>query len=136
MRGATPPRCRATVSKTFAAGRSGTLPVSRTCRVCAILPPSVLPDLAGGADEVVELALFVIGGEAIDLGARGEAALRAEAEPRHVDVTRGFLDAALQFIDRLQLLQLGTHQTEYDDLVLRHEAQRLEIAGARRVVFE
>ena len=46
------------------------------------------------------------------------------------------IDPAAQFIDRLDVGALGRDEAEHGDLVLGHEAQRREAAGALAVVFE
>src|SRR5260370_40495554 len=94
------------------------------------------PHLARGVDDEAQLGDLLGRGQRVALERRGEAALRAEAELLERDIFRGLLDAALERVLLLQRAVLGGDQAEHDHLALGHEAQRLEPARARIVVFE
>src|SRR3982751_5335312 len=66
----------------------------------------------------------------------GEPALRADREAFERDVARGFVEAALQHGLILEKVHLGRNEAEHDRLAVRHEAQRREVAGTLRIVFE
>ena len=75
-------------------------------------------------------------GERVALDGRGEPALRRQAELVERDVPRRLLDPPLQLVLVLELAALRGHEPEHDELARRHEAQRLEAAGAGVVVLE
>src|SRR5215470_11042444 len=93
---------------------------------CIRLP---LPHLARDLDHVGELApLLVLAHHVAFLGA-GETALRAQLQPREVDVAGGLVDAPLDRVLWLERGQFAADQSKHDVAVLGHEAQRLEPAG-------
>ena len=94
------------------------------------------PDLARRFDDQFQFLRLIGLAQRIAGDRRGKAALRADRELRQIDVTRGVVDAAAQIVVTLQRRRLAADEAEHDALVLRHKPQRLEIAGARRVVFE
>ena len=49
---------------------------------------------------------------------------------------RRLVDAALEIVLVFQPARLGGDEAEHDHLALRHEAQRLEAAGALVVIFQ
>ena len=61
--------------------------------------------------------------------------MRGERELVDVDEFRRFLDPAHQHVAAFELAALGGDEAEHHGLALRHEAQRLEAAGALAVVF-
>ena len=65
-----------------------------------------------------------------------KTALRTNREPVEIDVPRRILHAALQRIGTLKLRSLAADDPQHDALVFRHETQRREVAGTRRIVFE
>src|ERR1044072_4691191 len=69
------------------------------------------------------------------LGA-GEAALWADGEAFEWDETARLVDAPPQRRRVLEEIHLGRDEAEHDGFLLRHEAQRREIARARAIVFE
>src|SRR5207253_728301 len=69
-----------------------------------------------------------------DVGA--ESALRANGEAIEWDISHRLVDATLELIDRFELRHFRADQAEHHHLVLRHEAQRREAAGAGAVVLE
>src|SRR5260370_29810185 len=84
-----------------------------------------------------ELCPLLFLGEEVAFLRRGEAALRAEAELVHRDVTPGLVDAAADVVGLLQHAALRGDETQHDPLRPRlDEAQRLEAAGAPGVVFQ
>src|SRR5687768_12102045 len=99
---------------------------------CAILTP----DFPGGFHDQLELALLVVGGELVADLARGEAALRRQAQVFKRHVFRSLVDPALQRPPVFQLGFLGRDQPEHDLLPLGQKAQRREIARSCRVVLE
>src|SRR5215470_12627429 len=84
----------------------------------------------------LELALLLIRAEQVADHIRREAALRADRELIKRQDLRGFINAALECVDSLQLWHLGADEAQHDHLALRHEAQRREAAGAWTVIFE
>src|ERR1044072_7394466 len=64
------------------------------------------------------------------LGA-GEAGLWADGESLEWDEPARFVDALSERCSIFEKIQLGRNEPEHDRLVLRHEAQRGKIAGAR-----
>src|SRR5207244_7551429 len=120
--------CSAAARGARAAGRTP------WCRRSARL--AVAPYLARDVDAELELRLLLLDGEVVAVVRAREAALRREAHVLERRILRGFVDAALEKLLALELGELGAHQAEHHFLVLWHEAQRLEAAGALRVVFE
>src|SRR4051794_19663942 len=98
---------------------------------------SLRPHLVGELDDLAHLGpLLVLREDVAFLGA-GEAALRAERELLDRCEFRRLVDAALDVLDLLQRAGFRRDEAEHDDLIaLGQEAERLEAAGARRVVFE
>src|SRR5437763_13609662 len=94
------------------------------------------PDLARDVDAQLELCLLLLDGEVVAVVRAREAALRREAHVLERHVLRGLIDTALEMVLALELRQLGADEAEHDFLALRHEAQRLEAAGALGVVLE
>src|SRR5262249_38311975 len=76
---------------------------------------------------------FVRFAQRIAGGRAGEAALRRDGQPVEIDVARRLVGAPLEVVHPLQRRRLAADEAEHHALVLRHEAQRLEIARARRV---
>src|SRR5215204_1435866 len=112
---------------------------SRTSAVVVMFAPFLArssPHLPRRLHDQPELVDLLLVGDQVALDRRREAALRREAELVHVDVPRGFLDAALELVLRLELAALGGHEPEHHELALRDEAQRLETARASVVVLE
>src|SRR5262245_29233777 len=101
----------------------------------ATMPTISAPHLFGHLDDGAKLRPLLVLGQHIAFFARREAALRAEAQLREVDVLRGLVDAPLDGILRFELAGLGGDQAEHHRAVLRHQAERLEPAGALGVVF-
>ena len=66
----------------------------------------------------------------------GKAALRAEGELIERENFAASSIRRLRSSTLLQFRHLGADEPEHHHLALGHEAQRLEAAGARRVVFE
>src|SRR3712207_2027471 len=96
----------------------------------------VAPDLLGGLDDECQLGDLLVPGQGVALHGRGEAALRGQRQLLQRDVPRGLVDAPLEVVLVLQLGALGGDQAQDDALARRHEAQRLEAAGAGVVVLE
>src|SRR5262245_13037703 len=94
------------------------------------------PDRLGGLHPQPQLGAFVLFAQRIAGGGAGEAALRRDSQPVEIDVTRRLVGAPLEVVHPLQGRRLAADEAEYHALVLRQEAQRLEIAGAWRVIFE
>src|SRR5687767_6229971 len=133
-----------------------TKPILMVCCACAapnaaasavainsffIVPPPegcgiLTPDFAGDPYSQLELALLVVLGQLVAHLARREAALRREAQVLERHVLGSLVDAPLQLVLVFQARRLGGNQPQDHVLALRHEAQRLEAAGARGVVFE
>src|SRR5579875_3425884 len=94
------------------------------------------PDSVGYLDEALQLGPLRLGGDQVARQGGGEPALRAQRQPLQRDVLRRLLHPALEQLGALQLGLLGRDQPEHHHLVLGHEAQRREGAGARRVVLQ
>ena len=71
-------------------------------RASVVVPSAPSPNLLRRLDDEAELAPFVIDGEAVALHGAGETALRAEGEPLERHDARRLIDAALQFVLRLE----------------------------------
>src|SRR6476661_6902503 len=94
------------------------------------------PDVLGDRQHELELAPLVVLADEVAADARGEAALRAEREPLDRHEGGRLLDAALDLVGRLHVAGLRGEEAEHDDRVVADEPQRLEPAGAIRVVLE
>src|SRR5215831_3356004 len=94
------------------------------------------PDVLGNLDDQFELGHFLLVAEHVALDRGGEAALRRQAQLVQRHELRRLVDPALDRVRVFQLAPLGGYQAEHDHLAGRHEAQRLEAAGALVVVFE
>src|SRR6266536_5556545 len=99
-------------------------------------PRPSAPDLLGGLDDAAELGDLLVVGEQVALDRGGEAALRRQAELLQGHEAAGLVDAPLQLVLGFELAALGGDQAEHHQLALRHEAERLEAAGAGVVVLE
>src|SRR5262249_60315888 len=86
------------------------------------------PHLIRHLHDPPQLRPLLVLGQDIALLARGEAALRGEAELVEVDEFRGLLDAALERVLLLERAAFGGCEAEHHPLALWHEAQRLEPA--------
>jgi hypothetical protein len=94
------------------------------------------PDLLRGLDDEAQLGDLLVLGEGVALDGRGEAALRRQAQLLERDVAGGLVDAALEVVLALEDRRLRRDEPEDDLLARRHEAERLEAAGALVVVLE
>src|SRR6185369_9283708 len=102
---------------------------NRTVRISLPYPPCRLHD-------ALELAPLVFLAHEIADHVGSEAALRADGEPLERDVFGGLVHAPRQVVDSLQLGDFRADQPEHYHLVLGHETERREAAGARAVVLE
>src|SRR5262245_22251148 len=93
------------------------------------------PHLVRHLHDHPQLRPLLVLGERVAFLARGEAALRREAELIEIDVLAWLLDAPLDPVVRFELACLRRHQPEHYGLALAHAPQRLERAGAVGVVF-
>src|SRR5581483_9905874 len=94
------------------------------------------PDERCGSGDGCELRPLVVAAERVAEDRGAEAALRREREPLERHDARRILDARRQLVRRLLPGRLRRDEPEHDDLVLGHEPQRLEAAGALVVVLE
>src|SRR5262249_8800806 len=119
------------------AGRSASPAADRSPRAssaAASVPP---PHVVGDRDDHAQLRPLLVLGQDVALLGRSEAALRRHAKLVDVDVPRRFLDAKLDVVLALERAGFRRDEAEHDLLLaLRQEAQRLEVPGARGVVFE
>src|SRR5436305_10743360 len=92
--------------------------------------PGLSPDFLGDVDDQFELGDFLLVAQHVALDGGGEAALRRQAELVERHELGRLLDPALEHVRVLQFAALGGDQAEHDHLAPRHEAQRLETAGA------
>src|SRR6266436_9535792 len=121
----------------IAAGESIASSSARTCNLrCMAWSSSVAPNVARNLDHQAQLSLLHFRRDRIAGVDAGEAALRADPEAVEIKLPRRLLDALLQRILAFHLRRLGRDNAEHHGLVGRHEPQRRERAGARRVVFE
>src|SRR5690242_20843950 len=97
---------------------------------------TLAPNVLCGLYNQRELGHLLVIVEHVAFHCGREAALRGEAELLERDVLGGLVDASLEEVLGLQLAALGGDQAEDHHLVLGHEAQRGEAAGARVVVLE
>src|SRR5262245_9364261 len=93
------------------------------------------PHLVRHLHDHPQLRPLLVLGERVAFLARGEAALRREAELIEIDVLARLLDAPLDPVLGFELAGLRRHQPEHYCLALAHAPQRLECAGAVGVVF-
>src|SRR5467141_1217766 len=94
------------------------------------------PDLSRDLDHQLQLAALVILAQAVAHLAAREAALRGQAQVLQRHVFGGSVDPLFQKILRFQHRCLGGNQSQDHLFSFRHEAQRLEAAGAPGVVLE
>ncbi len=94
------------------------------------------PDRLRGPHDEIELPLLVVERDLVALFCRGEAALRRDAELVEIDMAGCCIELALQRIERLEIAGLGGDESRHDALLaLREEPERLEPAGALRVIL-
>ena len=94
------------------------------------------PDPRRGLDDESQLGPLLVLGQRVALDGAREAALRAEAQPVEGDVRVRLADTSGEVVGALELGTLARDQAEDDDLVVRDEPQRSEVAGALVVVLE
>src|SRR5580704_2945438 len=95
------------------------------------------PHLFGDLDHHPQLRPLLLLGEHVALFGGSKAALRRETELIEGGELGRLVDAAFDVVLLFQLAGFCRDQPEHNDLVaLGQEAQRLETAGARGVVFE
>src|SRR5512134_1743881 len=94
------------------------------------------PDLGRRLDDERELALLVVRGNPVAFYRAREPALRAQREPLERNEPRRLVDAALELVLRLEPRLLGGDEPEHRGLPRAEVAERLERAGARRVVLD
>src|SRR5690606_30877915 len=95
-----------------------------------------VPDGVGDLDDAGQLPLLVVESDGIAADAAGEAALGAERQPLERHDLGGLVDPALELVGARCLRHLGADEPEDHALALRYVAERREIAGPRRIVFE
>src|SRR5262249_25666764 len=94
------------------------------------------PNIVGDVDDEAKLAALVVDSDRVADVVAGKPALRAQEELFERDELGGFIDPAFERVARLERRILAGEEAEDDALAVRDEAQGLEAAGARRVVFE
>src|SRR2546422_9707044 len=94
------------------------------------------PDGVRRVDAELELGALVSLGHRVAAHGAGKAALRADRQPRGVDVFSRLVGPLAQLVQFLKLRRLRAHQAKHYALLLRYEAQRRETAGARRIELE
>jgi hypothetical protein len=97
---------------------------------------SLAPHEPGRAHDQLELVPLVVHAERVPHDRRRESALRAEREALEPDQTGRLPDAGLELLLRLPARRLRGHEPEHHQLVVGHEAQRVEAARALVVVLE
>src|SRR5262249_14191473 len=108
---------------------------TRLAVIIALLWSASSPHLIRQLHDPPQLRPLLVLGQDIAFLARGEAALRGEAELVEIDEFRRLVDAALKRVLLLERAAFGGDEAEHHHLALGHEAQRLEAAGAVAVVF-
>ena len=93
------------------------------------------PDPPGDVSDQAQLRLLLRGGHRAD-HARREAALRADSQPLERHVPGRLLDARDQVVRILDRPVLRRHEPQHDLVAREHVSERLEGAGAVRVVLE
>src|SRR5262245_12032076 len=83
-----------------------------------------------------EFALLIVERKPRDVESGRKAALRAQAEPIHIDKFAGFPYTALELVDRFELLELCADHPKDNLLVLWHESQRGKVTGPVGIVFQ
>ena len=101
-----------------------------------MLQRRLAPNLPRGFDDDLQLAFLVILIDQVTHHVRGKAALLTDRELFERHIQRGFVDPPHELIDRFQTRHLGAHQPQHHDFSLGQEAQRLEAARSRRIIFE
>src|SRR5271156_1827374 len=96
------------------------------------LTPNFLRDF----NHQLELGALVRRRDAIAGRSARKSALRANRELVKSDESGGLVDSALERILRFELGKFARDQSEHDGLVFRHQPQRLETSGTRRVIFQ
>src|SRR6476660_9676804 len=94
------------------------------------------PDLGGDVNDQTKLAALIVDSNRVADVIAGKSALWAQRELFQCDEFGSFRDPAFDVFARLKRWVLAGQKAEDHHLVLRHEPQRLEAAGAGRVVFE
>src|ERR1700733_14709631 len=107
----------------------------------ATLPATILgirlvsPDLSGDFPDHPQLGPFFVLGQYVAFLGRGEAALRRQAQLVKIGELRCLFDAALDGVLAFEPAGLGRHQAEHGKAALLQALERLEAAGAFRVIF-
>src|ERR1044072_1246479 len=94
------------------------------------------PELARRFNNQRQLAALVVFGHRVAGNGAGKTALRADRQPARIDVAGSLADATPECIESSQHRRLRADDAEHHALVFRHETQRREVAGARRIIFE
>src|SRR5262245_40364743 len=98
-------------------------------------PPST-PHLARYLHDTGELCSLNVGRHDAGVDMAREAALRAQRKLLQREVARRLVDSPFEVVLAFEVAALRREKTQHDRLALGHEAQRLEAASARAVVFE
>src|SRR5689334_15861963 len=93
------------------------------------------PYLPCDLHDALELAPLLVLAQPVAVVRARETALRGKTQVLERHELRGLIDFSLQLVWAFQRSGFRRHQTQYHLLALRHEAQRLEAAGARAVEF-
>src|SRR5579875_3948448 len=94
------------------------------------------PNLSRDFDHEPELRFLLRGRDAIPRRCARESALGTNRQTIELDILRRFVDTPLQRVFRFELGKFARHQSQHHRFIARHEAQRFERSGARRVVFK
>src|SRR5437763_1199539 len=111
----------------------------KSAYLCSVLRPCPLmaPDFAGELVDQSELRPLLLLCQDVAFLGRGEAALGRKAELLQRRKLAGLVDAAPDIVFLLERAALRSDESEHHYLVaFRQEAQRLEAAGARAVIFQ
>src|SRR5262249_57684565 len=108
-----------------------------TCLAIIIAPlwSASSPHLIRHLHDPPQLRPLLVLGQDIAFLARGEAALRREAELLERDEFRRLVDAALDRVLGFERPALGGNEAEHHQLALGHESQRLEAPPPPAVLF-
>jgi hypothetical protein len=94
------------------------------------------PKGARRANQERQFSSLIFGGDSVADNRRCEAALGAQPQPFHWHVSAGFVYAPLQKSQGFQLRLFRRYQSQRNELILWHVAERFKGAGAGVVEFQ
>src|SRR5215468_1634826 len=104
------------------------------------MPPltsrSFVPEFARDIDNSTKLCDLLFCSKRITSLAAGKSALRADGQPIQRNILRRFANAFLQERLGLKFPCFGRYESEHDNLVIRHSAERLEASSSWRIILK